>query len=99
MAEVVWTPRALHDLEAIGAYHAASAPGHAALLVRRLMGVAERLGAFPQSGRIVPEIGDSDFREVLHRAFWIVYLYREEGDTVEVLAVFHSSRPFGAEER
>lgn len=96
MAEVVWTPRAFADIEAIGAYHAESAPGYAELLVRKLMQLAERLKHFPQSGRIVPEIGDEQVREVIHRNYRIVYLYEPGEDRVEILTVFHASRQFGA---
>ena len=95
MAEVVWTPRAYADLQAIGGYHAQSAPGYAEMLVRKLMHATECLEAFPTSGRVVPEIGDESLREVIHRNYRIVYLYLPDEDRVEVLAVFHSSRQFG----
>lgn len=95
MATVVWTPRAYADLEAIGAYHAQSAPGYAEVLVRKLMRAAKRLEVFPASGRIVPEIGEGRFREVLHRNYRIVYMHLEDEDRVEILSVFHASRQFG----
>ncbi len=96
MAALVWTPRAYTDLEAIGAYHAQSAPGYAELLVRKLMQATERLKIFPASGRMVPEIGDENMREIIHRNFRIIYLHVPEENRVEVLTVFHSSRQFGA---
>jgi toxin ParE1/3/4 len=95
VAEVVWTPRAYADLEAIGAYHAQSAPGYAEVLVRKLIQVTERLAQFPLSGRAVPEIGGENLREVIHRNYRIVYYYLPDEDKVEVLTVFHSSRQFG----
>ncbi len=97
MAEVAWTLRARADLEAIGAYHAQTAPGYAEVLVRKLMHAAERLDAFPASGRVVPEIGDESLREVIHRNYRIVYIHLPDEDKVEVLTVFHSSRQFGGE--
>lgn len=66
------------------------------MVVRKLLGVAERLAAFPSSGRAVPEIGDVDLREVIHLDYRIVYVYLPEEDRVEVLTVFHASRQFGA---
>jgi toxin ParE1/3/4 len=96
MAALVWTPRAYADLEAIGAYHAQSAPGYAEVLVRKLMYATERLKTFPASGRIVPEIGDENMREIIHRNYRIIYMYLPKDDRVEVLTVFHSSRQFGA---
>lgn len=96
MATVVWTPRAYADLEAIGAYYAQNAPGYAEVLVRKLMHAAERLEVFPASGRVVPEMGDESFREVIHRNYRIIYMYWPDEDKVEILTVFHASRPFGA---
>ena len=96
MANVVWTSRALADLEAIGAYHAQTAPGYAEMLVRKLLQAAERLKTFPASGRAVPEIGDESLREIIHRNYRIVYIHLQDDDRVEVLTVFHASRQFGA---
>ena len=96
MAELVWTPRAYADLEAIGSYHAQSAPGYAEVLVRKLVQITERLRNFPASGRIVPEIGDENMREVIYRNYRVIYMHLPEDERVEVLTVFHSSRQFGA---
>lgn len=96
MAEVVWTARATADLEALADYLAQSAPGYAEVVMRRLLASVDRLGAFPMSGRAVPEIGQKDMREIVLRSYRVVYLYDAEADRVEVLTVFHSSRQFGA---
>ena len=96
MAELVWTPRAYADLEAIGSYYAQSAPGYAEVLVRKLVQITERLRNFPASGRIVPEIGDENMREVIYRNYRVIYMHLPEDERVEVLTVFHSSRQFGA---
>ena len=96
MAHVAWSPRAYADLDAIGSYHAQTAPGYAEVLLRRLLAVVERLEAFPTSGRAVPEIGDESLREVIHRNYRVVYLYSPDDDRVEILTVFHASRQFGA---
>ncbi len=63
--------------------------------MRRLLGAVGRLDAFPRSGRAVPEIADAAIREVVYREYRIVYLYDEADDHVDVLSVFHSSRPLG----
>jgi plasmid stabilization system protein ParE len=58
---------------------------------------AVAVGGFPFSGRAVPEIGDTDLREVIYRGHRIfrVVLGTEGDKRVEVLAVTHSSRQFG----
>ena len=96
MADVVWTTRAQTDLAEIADYHAAQSPAYAEVLVRRLLAAAERLSAFPESGRVVPEIGGQLMREVLYRNYRVIYLYSAGEGRVEVLSVFHASRQFGA---
>jgi plasmid stabilization system protein ParE len=96
VSRVIWSPQALHDLESIRDFIARDSPLYAGLVIQRLVASVERLGAFPKSGRVVPELGRSDVREVIQPPFRIVY--RLSGDGVEVATVFRSSRLFrGAE--
>ena len=95
MAEVVWTARARTDLASIGDYVALSSPAVAAALLRRLLTAVERLGTFPESGRVVPVIGDDAMCEIVYRNYRVVYLTLLDEDRVEVLTVFHASRQFG----
>ena len=75
MARVRWSNQALADLEAIGDFIARDAPSVAQVFVERVFAAVTRLEAFPRSGRVVPEIGQEDIREImsvshlLHEAF------------------------------
>jgi len=89
---VVWTDRALSDLEAIGDFITADDPVSAARWLGVLMATAERAAGAPMAGRRVPEIGRDDIREVLKRSYRIVY--RVVGDRLEVLTVFEGHRLF-----
>lgn len=89
---LVWTDRALADLEAIGDYIASDNPRAADRWVRELMTVAERVASAPLAGRRVPEFGRVDLREVLKRTYRIVYPVTEE--RIEVLTVFEGHRLF-----
>ncbi|MEO1074924.1 MAG: type II toxin-antitoxin system RelE/ParE family toxin [Bacteroidota bacterium] len=93
MAEVIWRPQALRDLEAIEAYYEEVAPDFAPLFVAGAFETAARLRDFPRAGRIVPEIGDEAIRELLYRQYRIIYIVI--GDAAEVLTVYHSARQFG----
>jgi plasmid stabilization system protein ParE len=44
----------------------------------------------------VPELEGADFREVIYRRYRIIYLYDEEADAVEVLAIVHASQRLGS---
>ena len=61
-------------------------------MVTRLIEALERIPAFPESGRIVPELADPAVREVIAGAYRIVYELRE--GRAEVLTVFRGSRLF-----
>jgi toxin ParE1/3/4 len=65
VARVIWTDPALADLEAIAAYIARDSPRQASLFVQRAFRAADRLEAFPQLSRIVPEIGEDTVRELI----------------------------------
>jgi toxin ParE1/3/4 len=83
---LVWTDRALNDLEDIGDYIAADDPVAAERWVGELMRAAEQAASAPLSGRRVPELGRDDVREVFKRTYRIVYRVRP--DRVDILAVF-----------
>lgn len=67
MTSLLWSPQSLRDLEAIRAYIAEDSPLYADLVVRRLVAAVERLSAFPESGRIVPERNTPEVRELIVR--------------------------------
>jgi plasmid stabilization system protein ParE len=90
VTRVVWTRQAIEDVEAIKAYVARDSVRYAALLVERIVAAVGRLDSFPESGRVVPEVGDESLREVIYGAYRIVY--RVQSDSVEVAAVHHAAR-------
>ena len=90
MARVRWSNQALADLEAIGDFIARDAPSVAQVFVERVFAAVKRLEAFPRSGRVVPEIGQEDIREIIFGSYRIVYVVSE--DEVNILTVFHAAR-------
>lgn len=90
MTRVVWTLQAIEDVEAVRAYIARDSPHYAALLAERLVESVERLQEFPRSGRVVPEVGQEAYREVILGTYRIVY--RLIGDVAEILTVVHAAR-------
>ncbi len=91
MAEIIWTESALNDLNEIAEYIALTNPIAAADLVRDLISKVERLEQFPKSGRILPEIVELNYREVIippcrvfyrldKTSVYIVHICREERD-------------------
>lgn len=96
MAEVIWTPQAQRDVEAIVAYYLDVAPSYADVVEAGLLASTRRLEMFPRSGRMVPEIGDEAIREVVWREYRVIHFVDEDAQRVEVLSVLHSSQQLGA---
>lgn len=95
MTVLVWSPRASADLESIRAFIAQDSPFYADLVVRRLINAPERLIEFPDIGRIVPEVGSPQLRELIVRPFRIVD--RIGPGVVEIATVFRSTRQLPAD--
>ncbi len=90
MAQVRWTPQAADDLDAIAAFIARDSSHFAGLFVTDILQAVDRLVDFPESGRIVPEIGTKDIRELILGSYRIIY--RLCRGTVEILTVHHGAR-------
>ena len=94
MAQVRWTPQALDDLEAICLFIARDAPPVAAVLAQRAFDATDRLADFPESDRIVPEMNDPNFRELVLGNYRLIYRLRS-GDA-QIVTVHHSARKLNA---
>lgn len=87
---VVWSPRAVEDLEAIVQYIAADSTAYAAAVVETILSTTRKLSPFPFSGRVVPELGDENIREWFAYSYRIIYQIEQE--TVTIAAVIHGKR-------
>lgn len=92
MTHLVWTEEAVEDLEAIRDYVARDSLRYSRLVVERIIESAERIAAYPESGRVVPEVGRKDFREVIVGSYRVVYRLHE--DAAQILTIFRASRLF-----
>lgn len=85
-----WTEPAISDLTALRDYIARDSEENAARFVGRLIQSAEKLSAFPQLGRKVPEAEDEAIREVLFHSYRI--LYRLDPGAIRILRVLHGKQ-------
>lgn len=90
--KVVWTEEASRRLEEIETFIAMDSPSRAAQFVDRLIEAAEKIGAFPYRGRVVPEFASHPIRELLVRRYRIVYLIKSRH--IEILTVFEGHQQF-----
>ena len=87
---VTWTERALTQLQEIGACIALENPEAAQILVHKVMDSADRLAAFPRSGRKIPEFPTFPQRELIVPPCRVIY--RAEGRKAWILSVLRSER-------
>lgn len=91
---VVWTESAWQELECAAHFIARDSPTYAAALVSEARSAARSLRLFPRKGRIVPEIGDENIRELIVKSYRLIYEFEEGRATI--LAFLHGSRRFPA---
>jgi toxin ParE1/3/4 len=87
---VVWSPRAVEDLEAIAQHIAIDSSAYAAAVVKTILSTARHLTRVPLAGRIVPELADPNLREWFAYSYRIIY--RVEDQVVTVATVVHGKR-------
>ena len=90
MAEIVWAPNALDDVEKLIAYIGGDSIVRAQRFAARLMNRVESLGTQPESGSWLPEDERHVYRQIFHGAWRVIYRY--DSDTVWIVAVHHSAR-------
>ncbi|MEE4109795.1 MAG: type II toxin-antitoxin system RelE/ParE family toxin [Halieaceae bacterium] len=82
--KVEWSPLALDRVADIARYIAKDNPGAAERWVNELFDSVERLADFPESGRIVPEVGVRRIRELIFGAYRVIYSVRGKVEVVTV---------------
>lgn len=87
---VVWSRRALQDVEAIAEYIAQDSPAYAAAVVKRIIAQTRLLSRFPRSGRKVPEFDEENIRELFAYNYRIIYVV--QGEELLIAAVIHGKR-------
>lgn len=73
MVKVNWTRQAIENIHEIREYFGNQSKRFAEQLTDKLFQKAENLAQFPQMGRIVPEIGKPEIRELIFRNYRIIY--------------------------
>lgn len=91
MAEIVWSPRALKDIEEIASYISKDSLQYARAQTRLFFTTVEILEEHPFKGRIVPELAGSAVRQLLCGNYRIIYEISGE-DEIGILTIHHQAR-------
>ena len=87
---LIWSPLAVEQISEIAGYIARDNPIAAEKWVTNIFAMVERLSEFPESGRLVPEMRNIMFREIINGNYHVIYKY--ENSTVSILTVRHGKQ-------
>ena len=90
MARIRWTLQAIEDIEIICSYIARDSDHFARVFAQNIFRKSNQIKAYPQSGRIAPEMQQEEIREIFHGNYRIIYRVVE--DTAQILSVVHGSK-------
>ncbi len=90
MTRIRWTEPAEANLAELRAYIAKDSRRNANRFVRRIRDSVRQLSRFPESGSLVPEFEDVEFREIFVGDYRVIYEF--DGQEIFVLWVTHGAR-------
>lgn len=91
MVEVKWTSQSIEDIGNIAEYIAADSEKYAALQVEKFFERVEILTENPFAGRMVPETGRRDIRELISGSYRIIYSIISD-KRIDIITVHHGAR-------
>jgi toxin ParE1/3/4 len=92
--KVVWSPLANDQIDEAVAFIVADDPAAALEWLEGLLERVKSLAAYPDSGRIVPELERDDVRELIVSPCRVIY--RRGAEVVEIASIRHGAREFDA---
>lgn len=87
MTDVVWADSAKHQLHSIYSYIAQNSEQYALQVVDTITLRAADLERLPMIGRVVPEYGFEQIREIIEPPYRLIYEIKP--DRIEIIAVMH----------
>ena len=88
--KIIWSPLAIDRASEIAEYIARDKPSAAEKWVDKIFLKVEQLRSSPEIGRIVPEIRNEQFRELIYGNYRIIY--RIEKKQISILTIRHGKQ-------
>jgi toxin ParE1/3/4 len=93
MVEVIWTTRATEEIAHIAEYLEQYSAHYASIIVKKLYNKVGVLRQFPKIGRMIPELQEERYRELIEGNYRIMYEMLDD-EVILIQRVLHSSRYF-----
>ena len=94
--KIIWSPLAVDRIAETASYISQDSSTEAVKWVVKIFNSVNRLKAFPESGRIVPEINSHAIQEIIHGNYRIIY--QISGKQIEILTVRNFKRNIDMDE-
>ncbi len=88
--KIIWSPLAIDRASEIAEYIARDKPSAAEKWISTIFSKVEQLESSPESGRVVPEMRNDQFRELIYGNYRIIY--RIEKKQVSILTIRHGKQ-------
>lgn len=87
---VVWSRKAVEDVDAIATYIGRDSASYAAAVVQKILNVTQALSQSQHPGEAIAEFGDPTLREKYAYCYRIVY--RQQDRVITIAAVIHDQK-------
>jgi plasmid stabilization system protein ParE len=94
--KIIWSPLAIDRTSEIAEYIAQDKPSAAEKWINTIFSKVEQLKYSAQIGRVVPEIRNDRFRELIYGNYRIIYLIEKE--QISILTIQHGKQILPIEE-
>lgn len=88
--QVVWSRKAVEDVDAIATYIGRDSESYAAAVVQKILNVTQALSDSHHQGEAIAEFGDPTLREKYAYCYRIVY--RQQENKITIAAVVHDQK-------
>ena len=96
MAQVIWTIKAVEQIEEIGLFIEKDSPFQARRVVQNIIKETRKLKVHTRIGHIIPEVQEDIYRELRVFSYRILYKLLSE-DRIAIIGVVHGNRLFNPE--
>jgi toxin ParE1/3/4 len=87
---IIWSPLAVDRISEIAEYIAQDKASAAEKWIKTVFSRVEQLQSSPELGRVVPEIRNNQFRELIYGNYRIIY--RIEAEQISILTIRHGKQ-------
>jgi len=93
MAKLIWTAKAVDQVEEIGAFIEKDSPFQARRVVQLIVKETRKLREFSHLGKMIPEVQEDKYREIRFFSYRIFYKIINENQ-IAIIGVVHGYRLF-----